>query len=168
MVLVALMVITTGCKVLLNQIEQTETFWNQILIIWPGIFNLALLDYSTVIVFFQETTILGMTGFCMLKAKCGCKDIILWEELLGKLNLKLFVYSIPNTKTMYRVKQNTCITFFRFLPYVGWVTIIMTEQPIIKVCFLYQLCSFFTTEYHNANYLINGCSKHTQTHYFVG
>lgn len=22
----------------------------------------------------------------------------------------------------------------RFLPYVGWVTIIMTEKPIIKVC----------------------------------
>lgn len=25
---------------------------------------------------------------------------------------------------------------YRFLPYVGWVTIIMTEKPIIKVCFL--------------------------------
>lgn len=29
--------------------------------------------------------------------------------------------------------------FCRFLPYVGWVTIIMTEKPIIKVCLYWNL-----------------------------
>ncbi|RXH88499.1 hypothetical protein DVH24_000098 [Malus domestica] len=29
-----------------------------------------------------------------------------------------------------------------FLPYVGWVTIIMTEKPIIKVCFLLRKWSY--------------------------
>lgn len=45
-------------------------------------------------------------------------------------------------------KANILITFVlhRFLPYVGWVTIIMTEKPIIKVCcgrdaFYYHICS---------------------------
>lgn len=31
------------------------------------------------------------------------------------------------------IYANVCVGFFRFLPYVGWVTIIMTEKPIIKV-----------------------------------
>lgn len=55
-----------------------------------------------------------------------------WVGILKKRNtslcLKIYIIS-------HRIAYSLHSPFFRFLPYVGWVTIIMTEKPIIKVRF---------------------------------
>lgn len=78
----------------------------------------------------------------MLMGSCGFSGITLWEELLGKA----FVYDLFECcarVSCFRSLLFSVLRFLflivltlivcRFLPYVGWVTIIMTEKPIIKV-----------------------------------
>jgi hypothetical protein len=100
---------------------------------------------------------MGMTGFCMLKGSSGFSGITSWAELLGTnfdrnfifysrvflcRIVRLFEYwvcvMVLELISSKQVLHVACIPFCRFLPYVGWVTIIMTEKPIIKVWFLCQ------------------------------
>lgn len=85
-------------------------------------------------IFYQGIITMGMIGFYMLKVSFGFSGIISWEELLGENLLSHWIHLFLPFKGMDGyIYANACVVFFRFLPYVGWVTIIMTEKPIIKV-----------------------------------
>jgi hypothetical protein len=45
----------------------------------------------------------------------------------------LYISCILLTKYNYKVLISDWLLRNRYLPYVGWVTIIMTEKPLIKV-----------------------------------
>ncbi len=83
---------------------------------------------------FQVITILGMTDFCMHMGSFGFSNIILWGELLGECP-RLWQHLCAFTlNEIYFAWSYVLLCENSFLPYVGWVTIIMTEKPIIKVC----------------------------------
>jgi hypothetical protein len=76
----------------------------------------------------------GMIEFFMHMVKCGSKGITSWGGQWGT-----FLNSSPNFAILFCVCEFSLFEIFRdicrFLPYVGWVTIIMTEKPYIKVNF---------------------------------
>lgn len=51
--------------------------------------------YVSLSFIYQEIITLGMTDFYMLTVSCGCKDTILWEELLGKLIVEIIFQIFP-------------------------------------------------------------------------
>lgn len=82
------------------------------------------------------------TEFYMRQVSNGFKGSISWVEPLGKTNTFRFSiifgsHTIKSTSQLSTLFQDLKAPFIcRFLPYVGYVTIIMTENPIIKVCIL--------------------------------
>jgi hypothetical protein len=78
---------------------------------------------------FQVTIILGMTDYYMHMGSFGSSNITLWDVLWGEFILystHLSFCPLGSADLMFSNDNS-------YLPYVGWITIIMTEKPFIKV-----------------------------------
>jgi len=98
---------------------------------------------------FQVTITLGMTDYYMHMDSFGSSSTTLWGELWGEFNLYSMHLSLCSLKKLLSWPSS----FYNansYLPYVGWVTIIMTEKPFIKVCsFLYWFIFDWPSLWHN-------------------
>jgi hypothetical protein len=81
---------------------------------------------------FQVTITLGMTDYYMHMGSFGSSNITLWDVPWGEFTLystHLSFCPLGNSSADLMFSNDNS-----YLPYVGWVTIIMTEKPFIKVC----------------------------------
>lgn len=91
---------------------------------------------------------IGNMTYTILSSKCNHNhDGYNWIFSIF-ISLRCTFTSFRNTR--FNVRENNtlfsvyprfflaefCFPYCRFLPYVGWITIIMTEKPIVKVCLL--------------------------------